>query len=212
MKWRLLRGGRARAADRSQTSAAVRSPSLSYSGGCPDLTYVKLAKGSRVVPAPFSPKVSQPTKARLSAKTSIAGGFSVQRLERCSLWSCSAQTSTSLTLHARSSSHRGQRPCRTSVGRWTTPRSLARRARAGCAQAGLQLAMGRSGRLLSNTGRGALYGVGALLLLGCIVALIALSDGTRQSQFPEGWTCQTFGKGASYCSAPLVEPARASTP
>jgi hypothetical protein len=60
----------------------------------------------------------------------------------------------------------------------------------------------RTGHLLSNAGRGALYGIAAVILLGFILALI-FSDGklSDESQFPEGWKCQNFGKGASYCSA-----------
>lgn len=63
--------------------------------------------------------------------------------------------------------------------------------------------MSRIGPLLSNTGRGALYGIGAVILFGFVLALI-FSDGklSGASQFPDGWKCQTFGKGASYCSAP----------
>jgi len=61
----------------------------------------------------------------------------------------------------------------------------------------------RTGPLLSNAGRGALYGLGAVVLFGFVLALI-FSDGklSNTSQFPDGWKCQTFGESASYCSAP----------
>lgn len=63
--------------------------------------------------------------------------------------------------------------------------------------------MSRTGPLLSNTGRGALYGLFAVILFGCVLALI-FSNGrvSDASQFPDGWKCQNFGKGASFCSAP----------
>ena len=63
--------------------------------------------------------------------------------------------------------------------------------------------MSRTGPLLSNTGRGALYGFGAVILFGFVLALI-FSDGrlSGASHFSDGWKCQTLGKGASYCSAP----------
>jgi hypothetical protein len=63
--------------------------------------------------------------------------------------------------------------------------------------------MSRPGPLLSDAGRGALYGVSALILFGLVLALIFSSGkAPMASQFPEGWECQNFGKGASYCSAP----------
>lgn len=67
----------------------------------------------------------------------------------------------------------------------------------------LDLEMSRTGPLLSNAGRGALYGFGAVILFGFVLALIFTGESsTRASQFPDGWKCQTFGKGASHCNAP----------